>query len=139
MGCGTWARGWPSAGRGSLLPWVSREQGLLGILLPLNLTTEEERVDRERLAPETQYGKRTESELLETATWQAPSWISVPPILTSNSHLFLPFRAVPSPNGQQVVPVSCWTQLEPDCQPPTHLMALQSLGHAEGLAHQVSD
>lgn len=96
MGCGTWARGWPSAGRGSLLPWVSREQGLLGILLPLNLTTEEERVDRERLAPETQYGKRTESELLETATWQAPSWISVPPILTSNRPLSpLQSRALP--------------------------------------------
>ena len=114
MGCGTWARGWPLAGRGSPLPWVSREQGLLGILLPLNLTTEEERGDRQRLAPETQCGKRTESELLETTTWQAPSWISVPPILTSDSHLhFIPFRAVPSPKGQKVVPVSCWPQLEP--------------------------
>ena len=104
-------------GRSDRVPGVSREQGLLGILLPLNLTTEEERGDRERLAPETQCVKRTESELLETATWQAPSWISVPPILTSSSHLhFVPFRAVPSTKGQQMVPVSCWPQLEQTSQ-----------------------
>lgn len=98
-----------------------------------------ERVDRECLAPETQYGKRTESELLRLP-WQAPSWISVPPFLTSNSHLyFLPFRAVPSPNGQQVVPVSCWTQLEPDCQPQPTPHGPPEPGARWGLAHPVSD
>lgn len=35
------------------------------------------------------------------------------PHLRSSSLLFITFRATPSPKGQQMVPVSCWTLLEP--------------------------
>ena len=67
----------------------------------------------ECLAPATWCGQGTEHELLEPATWHAPSWISVPTILRSSGHLpCTPFRAMPSPKGQQMGPVSCWARRE---------------------------
>lgn len=62
---------------------------------------------------ELQCGQGTEVELLVTAAGhRAPA--SVPPILRSSSHLHsITLRAAPSWKSQQMVPVSCQTQLEP--------------------------